>query len=72
MNEVAEQFKAQFVVSCGDNFYDPDGVSSVDDPSWDTHWRLVFQTQPYLSNLNWYGSIGNHDYNNTGLLSECK
>lgn len=56
----------------GDNFYNPNGVFGVEDPSWETHWANVYQKKSYLKNLKWYGTIGNHDYGNVGLYSEFK
>ena len=61
-----------FILGTGDNFYDPDGVTGVDDPNWNTHWAKIFHLKPSLSYLPWYGVIGNHDYNADGLLSEFK
>ena len=60
MAEWAETHEAKFVVSLGDNFY-PTGVTSVDDPQFDTKWKNVYN-QSYLRNLPWYISVGNHDH----------
>ena len=46
-----------FVVSTGDNFYQ-DGVSSVEDPQWDTSFERIYS--PALG--RWYAVLGNHDY----------
>jgi len=56
----------------GDNFYHPDGVSGLTDEHWKTHWADIYQNKPHLKNLTWYGLLGNHDYNNHGLLEEFK
>lgn len=50
---------AQFTLNLGDNFYER-GVSSKNDPLWDTYWRNVFNS-PSL-NHTWYSIAGNHDY----------
>jgi tartrate-resistant acid phosphatase type 5 len=59
MGETATAFRAAFVVSVGDNFYE-DGVASVDDPKWKTSFEDVY-TAPSLQ-IPWYVALGNHDY----------
>jgi len=49
----------KFVVNVGDSFY-PDGVTSKDDPQWQTKWRDVYD-EP-LRSIPWYSVYGNHDY----------
>lgn len=54
-----------FVVLLGDNFY-PSGVSSVDDPQWQTSFE-----QPYAGvNVPFYAALGNHDYGGDGAGHE--
>lgn len=50
---------ARFVVSVGDNFY-PHGVSSRDDPQWQTSFEDVYSA-PALA-VPWRPVFGNHDY----------
>jgi hypothetical protein len=35
MDEIAGESNISFIIGVGDNFYNPDGVTSVDDPAWD-------------------------------------
>ena len=42
MEEIASIEQINFILGTGDNFYDPDGVTGVNDPNWDTHWRLIY------------------------------
>jgi len=49
-----------FIVSTGDNFYE-DGVTSVDDPRFNTSWRWVYD-KPNIDTQQWYMSLGNHDF----------
>ena len=42
MEAIASKEKISFVLGVGDNFYDPDGVKGIDDPNWDSHWRLIY------------------------------
>jgi hypothetical protein len=56
-----------FVQLLGDNIYDS-GVSSVDDPLWQTK----FET-PYAGvNLPFWAVLGNHDYGGNGAGNEFK
>lgn len=59
MARVAESAGAQFVISCGDNFYDV-GVTSLDDSHWHESFERVYQA-PALQ-IPWYITLGNHDY----------
>jgi acid phosphatase len=59
MAKAAQDSKAGFVISVGDNFYE-DGVSSAED----AHWRLSFEqvySAPSLQ-VPWHVILGNHDY----------
>lgn len=51
-----------FVQTLGDNFY-PNGVSSVDDPQWETKYRSVYKNL----GLPFYVAIGNHDLRQSAL-----
>lgn len=51
----------QFILSLGDNFYD-NGVNSVDDSLWITHWRDVYLKNFTNLRIPWYPVFGNHDY----------
>ncbi len=44
----------------GDNIYE-EGVTSVDDPLWDSRYCNVY-TDPTLLDVPWYAILGNHDY----------
>ncbi len=48
-----------FVINLGDNFY-PDGVTSVDDPKWNTYFESVYAYDSLK--LPFYTILGNHDY----------
>lgn len=65
MREKCEADGCDFVVLLGDNVYD-DGISSVDDPQWQTKFE-----EPYADlDLPFYAVLGNHDYNKNGLSSD--
>jgi len=54
-----------FVLLLGDNIYDK-GVSSVDDPQWQTKFE-----EPYANiDLTFHVVLGNHDYNGNGVASD--
>jgi tartrate-resistant acid phosphatase type 5 len=59
MGKTAAQFKSQFIVAVGDNFYDA-GVDSVTDPQWRTAFEDIY-TAPSL-HRPWKVILGNHDY----------
>lgn len=59
MGIAADQTKAGFVVSTGDNIY-PRGVASVDDPQWMFSFENIYRC--HSLNIPWYSSLGNHDY----------
>jgi acid phosphatase len=59
MGIAAQAMNAKFVIAVGDNFYE-DGVSSVDDPQWQSSFEKVY-TAPSLQ-VPWWVALGNHDY----------
>jgi acid phosphatase len=59
MAKAAEQLKAKFVISVGDNFYE-NGVVSVEDPQWRKTFEEVYHA-PSLQ-VPWHVILGNHDY----------
>jgi len=54
-------------LNTGDNYYYPGGRSRLPNTAWEVHWKKVYHKSEFLKNLNWYGVLGNHDYNNIGL-----
>jgi hypothetical protein len=52
--------RCNFIVSAADNFYQS-GVTSVDDPRFNTSWRWVYD-KPNIASSQWFMSLGNHDY----------
>lgn len=48
------------VQTVGDNFY-PDGVTSADDPLWQSHFLEMYDT-PCNRRLQFHAALGNHDY----------
>ncbi len=59
MAVAAQDLAAKFVISVGDNFYE-NGVSSVDDPQWQSSFEKVYAA-PSLQ-VPWHVVLGNHDY----------
>ena len=59
MAVAAKDMDAKFIISVGDNFY-VDGVSSVDDPQWQSSFERVYSA-PSLQ-VPWHVALGNHDY----------
>jgi acid phosphatase len=59
MAVAAKDIDAKFIISVGDNFYEH-GVSSVDDPQWQTSFEKVYAA-PSLQ-VPWHVILGNHDY----------
>jgi tartrate-resistant acid phosphatase type 5 len=59
MAQVAGSRRDRFVVSAGDNFYE-DGVTSTEDPQWQTSFEHVYAASPLQ--VPWYCILGNHDY----------
>jgi acid phosphatase len=59
MDLMSLKIKPDCILSLGDNFY-PNGVSSTDDPLWNSVYTNVFKG----TNLScpWYSILGNHDY----------
>jgi acid phosphatase len=55
----AKSANARFVISVGDNFYES-GVTSVDDPQWQTSFENVYQDRALQ--VPWDVVLGNHDY----------
>jgi hypothetical protein len=47
-------------ITVGDNFYNPDGMSSPSDPRWRTLWEDVYGPM----RIPFYASLGNHDWYN--------
>ncbi len=59
MADYAQEHATEFVLLLGDNFY-PDGVTSVDDPKFDTHFESIYDKNEL--NIPFYVVPGNHDY----------
>lgn len=59
MATVAASNGAQFIISCGDNFYDA-GVESTTDSHWQESFETVYQATSLQ--IPWYVTLGNHDY----------
>jgi 3',5'-cyclic AMP phosphodiesterase CpdA len=59
MGVVAKKFKAEFIVSTGDNFY-PNGVKSTRDYNWIASFENIYTAQSLQT--DWYVVLGNHDY----------
>ena len=53
------QYKPNFILSLGDNFY-PDGVQSTIDPKWKEIYSDIFTGKNLY--CPWYSILGNHDY----------
>jgi tartrate-resistant acid phosphatase type 5 len=59
MGVVAKKFKAEFIVSTGDNFY-PNGVQSTRDHNWIASYENIYTAHSLQE--DWYPVLGNHDY----------
>jgi 3',5'-cyclic AMP phosphodiesterase CpdA len=59
MGVVAKKFKAEFIISTGDNFY-PNGVKSTRDYNWIASFENIYTAQSLQT--DWYVVLGNHDY----------
>lgn len=59
MGRVANETKAAFVISTGDNFYD-NGVTSVRSPQWQSSFENIYTVAALQ--IPWYVVLGNHDY----------
>ena len=67
MARLCEARGCDFVALLGDNFY-PSGVTSVDDPQWETAF-----VQPYQGvQAPFYAVLGNHDYGGNGSGNELE
>jgi tartrate-resistant acid phosphatase type 5 len=42
LNEIASEEKMDFVISTGDNFYDRDPKTQLNDETWESHWANVY------------------------------
>jgi tartrate-resistant acid phosphatase type 5 len=51
----------EFILPLGDNFYD-NGVLSINDTPWTTHWKNVYLQNHTNLRVPWYPIFGNHDY----------
>ncbi len=60
MSQYALAKPMKFILTVGDNFYSS-GVTSIEDSHWQRSWLDIYSL-PGLANLNWYVSLGNHDY----------
>ena len=52
---------AQFVVTVGDNF-NPNGVTSVEDPKWNIEWKKAYIENHIGLQIPWYPVLGDADY----------
>jgi len=59
LHKLKELGDVKFIINVGDSFY-PNGVTSKEDPQWDTKWRSVYA--PELRAIPWFSVYGNHDY----------
>jgi predicted MPP superfamily phosphohydrolase len=59
MAKLAADFKPDFILYLGDNFYGR-GVSSVEDIQWQTKFENIFK--PEALPVPFYAVLGNHDY----------
>jgi acid phosphatase len=59
MRKYALERSVRFVLLLGDNFYE-DGVSSVDDSQFRTHFEEIYD--PSVLSMPFYAVLGNHDY----------
>lgn len=62
MEKKCAESGCDFGLLLGDNFYDT-GVSSVDDPQWQTKFEDVYKNL----DMPFYAVLGNHDYGGEGL-----
>ena len=56
----AEENLPAYVITTGDNIY-PAGLRSPDDNQMNRKWKEIYN-QTSLVNLDWYVSLGNHDF----------
>eukprot|EP01023_Acetabularia_acetabulum_P038743 TRINITY_DN370_c1_g1_i2.p1 TRINITY_DN370_c1_g1~~TRINITY_DN370_c1_g1_i2.p1 ORF type:complete len:380 (-),score=61.04 TRINITY_DN370_c1_g1_i2:622-1761(-) len=69
MATVAQDFKPEFVISTGDNFYD-NGLRSANDPQFQTSFQNVYSNAG-LRGIEWYVVLGNHDYGDLDGNTDC-
>jgi tartrate-resistant acid phosphatase type 5 len=67
-NDVGDFNGVDFVVSTGDNMYE-DGVKDEFDHKFMTHFEQVYAL-PFLKNLTWFISLGNHDHGAHGVMRD--
>jgi len=60
MDSISRRFRAQFIITTGDNFYST-GVTSTEDGHWQKSFETVYDKEGHM--LPWYPTLGNHDYN---------
>lgn len=60
-----------FILALGDNFYS-DGVASVNDSMWNSHFRDVYFRSTVLRGIPWHAAFGNHDlgYGSEGVAAQ--
>lgn len=69
MDKCAGEFKPEFIVSTGDNFY-VIGVKNVNDRLFKKSYEHIY-TGKNIKNLDWYITLGNHDlYNPKGKQAQ--
>jgi len=59
MDYFSLKYKAQFIVSTGDNFYN-NGVTDVQDPLWKSSFESIYAGKGLQ--IPWYVVLGNHDH----------
>ncbi|EOD40413.1 hypothetical protein EMIHUDRAFT_222903 [Emiliania huxleyi CCMP1516] len=74
--EAEERGDVAFVVNVGDSFY-PSGVSSVDDPQWETRWAQQYAQLPRPRRganagevVPWYSVYGSHSLSQRDLATD--
>ena len=61
----------EFILALGDNFYN-DGVASINDSMWNSHFRDVYFRSSVLRGVPWHAAFGNHDlgYGSKGVAAQ--